>query len=174
MNPGVIIAAAASPLGVLALLILVLSGIATAFFRDSGILVRLGIFAVMFGAVVAFGIVVMLHQGQGAATPVASGRPVPASGIWDFVINCPNSDVREPDAQFSNGKFSRGFSTGTTTASMNVLDDRSVHLNGDVQFNSGTMLNFNATGTGENGSFAGTATYGTYSGCHFAAVKKSD
>jgi Na+-transporting methylmalonyl-CoA/oxaloacetate decarboxylase gamma subunit len=73
MDAGVISAAAASPLGILALLVLVMSGLATAFFRDAGVRVRVLVFLIMLAAVVLFGGAV-LRQGH---TPDAP-RPQPA------------------------------------------------------------------------------------------------
>jgi hypothetical protein len=72
MNPDVIRAAAGSTLGILALLVLVLSGLAIAFFRTAPVAIRAGVFLVFFSAAVAFGAIVMM--GRPAASP-----PVPAT-----------------------------------------------------------------------------------------------
>ena len=71
MDAGVIGAAASSTLGILALLILVLSGLATAFFRGASTSVKVGVFGAMFAAASLFGFTVVQQAGE--AAPAAAG-----------------------------------------------------------------------------------------------------
>jgi hypothetical protein len=81
MDASVISAAAGSTLGILALLILVLSGLATAFFRKAPTRVRVGIFLLMFFAAALFGVAALMQQNpkKPPATPPASTGPPPAA-----------------------------------------------------------------------------------------------
>ncbi|HEY2660662.1 MAG TPA: YARHG domain-containing protein [Caulobacteraceae bacterium] len=65
MDAGVIGAAATSTLGILALLVLVISGLATAFFREASTAVKFSVFILMFGATVMFGVAVVRQASVG-------------------------------------------------------------------------------------------------------------
>jgi len=77
MDAEVIKAAATSPLGILALLILVLSGLATAFFKTAPIRVKVLIFVLMLGAAVTFGAVVLRQPAAEAAQRDKDVTPEP-------------------------------------------------------------------------------------------------
>jgi hypothetical protein len=74
MDPKVITAAASSPLGILALLILAIAGIATAYFREAPVNVRVWMFVLMLGGVGLFAASV-IKQPTPAAPPLT---PAPA------------------------------------------------------------------------------------------------
>jgi hypothetical protein len=93
MDPNVITAAASSPLGILALLILVLASIATVYFREAPVNVRVWMFVLMFVGVALFAFTVVKRSAapQTAATtntlppgvpsgPLTPARDVPAAG----------------------------------------------------------------------------------------------
>ncbi len=86
MDAEVIRAAAASPLGILALLILVLSALATAFFNQAPTGVKVLVFVLMFGAAVSFGAIVLREPAveaklEGLLLPQSSERLVQRSEL---------------------------------------------------------------------------------------------
>ena len=80
--PKVIAAAAASPLGVLSLLVLLLTLIALTFFRTSGDKVKLAVFGGVLLAFVGFGAAMLLQSGKAPAPDAPSPTPGALSGTW--------------------------------------------------------------------------------------------
>ena len=81
MDWRVIQAAAASPLGIVALIVLVLSTLATVFFRGSSVSVKIWVFALMFGAAAALVIAVMRQSpSPPAKQSTSAASPSPGSG----------------------------------------------------------------------------------------------
>lgn len=70
--PDIIKAAAQSPLGILALLVVALSILAYVFFARASVKTRVGIFVLLFAGVLAFGVAV-LRASDSNAPPVPSG-----------------------------------------------------------------------------------------------------
>ena len=75
MDPEVIRAAASSPLGILALMVLVLSSLALAFFKDADPKIRLCVFVLLFAGAAAFAAAVLVQKPK--PTPVPIPVPVP-------------------------------------------------------------------------------------------------
>lgn len=77
MDPELIKAAATSSLGVLSLMVLVVSSIALAFFKDADPKIRLAVFVMIFAGAAAFAAAVMMEKPQPAPVPGPSPSPVP-------------------------------------------------------------------------------------------------
>src|SRR5271165_5838518 len=73
--PDIIKAAAVSPLGIFALMIICLSALGFAFFNKANQYVKLVIFLCLFGGVVAFGISVVKVAGEDKTTPTDGHSP---------------------------------------------------------------------------------------------------
>jgi hypothetical protein len=81
--PEIITRAGQSPLGMVALVILILGILAVIFFQQTPVAVRFTIFVIIFGGACTF-IVAMLHEIRAPASPtVPSPAPVNVSGEWD-------------------------------------------------------------------------------------------
>ena len=75
MDPELIKAAAGSPLGVLSLMVLVVSSIALAFFRDADPKIRLTVFILIFAGAAAFAAAVMMQKPTPVPGPVPEPKP---------------------------------------------------------------------------------------------------
>jgi hypothetical protein len=89
VDPNVITAAAKSPLGILALIVLALSGIATAYFRESPVKVRVSMFVLMLLAAGLFAATVLKQPPGPAPTPPV--QPSQAGG------NAPAATTSAPE-----------------------------------------------------------------------------
>lgn len=79
MNPDVIRAAAGSPLGILALLVLVVAGLALTFFRRANTNVRLLIFGLILISAIGFGIAVFIERASASKTIIHNGNVSPTT-----------------------------------------------------------------------------------------------
>ena len=108
MDAGVIGAAATSTLGILALLVLVISGLATAFFREASTAVKFSVFILMFGATVMFGVAVVRQASVGkpstgavAATvdsPTGAGPTGAGAGVLAAKVQIVSDGQLLPDS----------------------------------------------------------------------------
>lgn len=82
INPEIITAASKTPLGILALMIVVLGVLAGMFFGRASVQVRVIIFVLIFAGAVAFGAAIVRtpSSGDGAPTPTAE-PPVPPAAL---------------------------------------------------------------------------------------------
>jgi methylmalonyl-CoA mutase cobalamin-binding subunit len=104
--------------------------------------------------------------------------PPPAGEAWTIFATCEGgASVREPNARFVNGAYSRRFGeTGTGGETLLRLETDTatqVRLIGEVRFDNGQIVPFDATGAGSGGFYSGTAKLGPGSGCPFTATRKS-
>jgi hypothetical protein len=88
----VIKAAASSPLGILALMVIVLSTITLAFFRNTDVRIKMTVFVLLLAGVAGFAAVTMLRSAAPMPTPmpaIAKAAPIPKSAEQ------PNSERNE-------------------------------------------------------------------------------